>query len=259
MRIPLICSVLAIMSVTSPTAEIKIDPPQRSIILSASSGQFVFGRVGSLTVSYRNGVQEPWAVLTPSESISVGLRYRPSGSEQLPQGYDFGQITTTTFKWPDGQNGEVREIPDPKPISINPNQVYEFKVVLERDWTGDLKPGLWTVWVVDDNIKLESNRIEIPLVFTVDSVAACLEIAADEKQQVYKRKGHAKWLQKIMPEMKCEWWSANTPAQEKQPMETQIQRQLEAFRAFQKDSSKADVIKTAISNINREAGVEKRQ
>jgi hypothetical protein len=247
------------MSVTSPTADVKGDTPQRSIILSAGSGPFVFGRVVSLTVSYRNGGQEPWVVPPPSESISVGLRYRPSGTEQHPRGYSFGRITSTTVKRPDGQEMTARVFPNPKPVSINPGQMHEFKVVLERDWTGDLKPGLWTVWIVDDNLKLESNRIEIPLCFTADSVAACLEIAAADKQQVYKRKEHAKWLQKIMPELMCRWWSDNTPSHEKQQMETQVQRQLEAFRAFQNDSSKAKVTEVAISGINREAGVEPRQ
>ena len=250
--------ILAVIAVTCSTS-IAATTTERSIILSVGDGPFVFGRVVSLTVSYRNGGKEPWVVPTPSESISVGLRYCPSGSEQHPQGYDFGCITTTPFKGPDGEEMEVRLFPDPKPVSINRGQVHEFKVVLERDWTGDLKPGLWTVWIVDDNLKVESNRIEIPLVFTADSITACLEIAADEKQHVYKRKEHAKWLQKIMPELKCRWWSDNTPSQEKQQMEAQVQRQLEAFCAFQNDSSKAKVTEVAISGINREAGVEPRQ
>ena len=135
--------ILAVIAVTCSTS-IAATTTERSIILSVGDGPFVFGRVVSLTVSYRNGGKEPWVVPTPSESISVGLRYCPSGSEQHPQGYDFGRITTTPFKGPDGEEMEVRLFPDPKPVSINRGQVHEFKVVLERDWTGDLKPGLWT-------------------------------------------------------------------------------------------------------------------
>jgi hypothetical protein len=55
MRIIMIFSALAAMSFMSPAADAKVDPPQRSIILSAGRGPFVFGRVVSLTVTYRNG------------------------------------------------------------------------------------------------------------------------------------------------------------------------------------------------------------
>ena len=259
MRIAMIFAVLAAMSVMSPAADAKVDPPQRSIMLSADRGPFVFGRAVSLTVSYRNGGQEPWEVPTPSESTSVGLRRRPSGTEQHPGGYDFGRRTITTIKGPDGQEITVREAPNPKAIAIAPGQSHEFTVVLERNFAGALKPGLWTVWVVDENLTVESNHIDIQIVFTADSLTACLEIAADDKQHLFRRQAHAEWLQKIMPDLKCRWWSLNTPAQEKQPMEAEVQRQFEAFRAFQHDSSKAKVIEAAISGINREAGVETRQ
>jgi len=241
--------ILAVIAVTCSTS-IAATTTERSIILSVGDGPFVFGRVVSLTVSYRNGGKEPWVVPTPSESISVGLRYCPSGSEQHPQGYDFGRITTTPFKGPDGEEMEVRLFPDPKPVSINRGQVHEFKVVLERDWTGDLKPGLWTVWIVDDNLKLESNRIEIPLVFTADSIAACFEVAIDNKQPLYKRKKHAKWLQKIMPDLNLRWPSEDMPADKRLEMEPDIMKGLQSFKVFLNDPNNAGVVEAAIQNIN---------
>jgi hypothetical protein len=259
MRIAMIFAVLAAMSVMSPAADAKVDPPQRSIMLSADRGPFVFGRAVSLTVSYRNGGQEPWEVPTPSESTSVGLRRRPSGTEQHPGGYDFGRRTITTIKGPDGQEITARVVPIPKPITIAPGQSHDFKVLLERDWSGNLKPGLWTVWVEDHKLEMESNRLEMPLVFTADSLTACLEIAADDKQRVSKRKAHAIWLQKIMPELNCRWWYDDTPAPERQAMEAEVQRQLAAFRAWWLENSKAVASEAAISAINREAGVEPRQ
>jgi hypothetical protein len=168
-------------------------------------------------------------------------------------------MVTTTVKGPDGREIIARESPAPKPISIAPGQSHDFKVAFERDWTGDLIPGIWTVWIEDDTLKLKSNLVEIPLHFTADSVTACIEIASDKKQHVLKRKEHAKWLQKIIPSVEFHWWSDDTPPQEQQRKQVEIQRQLEAFRKSLRDSNSAQATKAAIDRINREAGKEKKQ
>ncbi len=233
----------------------ELKQPQHSIVLSAGDGPFVFGRDISMHVSYRNDGKTPWVVPTPTESISVLVRCRRSKSNQMPGGYSLGRITLTTIKGPDGQTITAREFPEPKPISIAPGKTHEFKVKFERDWNGDIVPGIWTVWIHDETLKLKSNRVKIPLRFTAESVAICLDIALDKKQDVYMRNWHARWLQKIMPGLKLQWWTwqDKMSPKEKQEREDEIQRQLKAFQEFWKDKNNAQAIKKAIANINLEA------
>ncbi|MCD4823937.1 MAG: hypothetical protein K8S55_04975 [Phycisphaerae bacterium] len=156
---------------------------------------------------------------------------------------------------PNGLAGTVRRDPNPKPISIAPGKTHEFKVKFKREWNGNIVPGIWSVWIEDRTFKLESNRVEIPLRFTAESVAICLEIALDKKQDVYMRNWHARWLQKIMPDLKLQWWTwkDKMSPKEKQEKEDEIQRQLKAFQEFRKDKNNAQAIKEAIARINLEA------
>lgn len=233
------------------------EPPQHSIVLSAGNGPFVFGRAISLKVSYRNESKAPWVVPTPTESLSVSLLYRPSGSDRHPQGYTLGRVTTTTVTMPDGKIITAHVMPNPEPLSIALGQTHDFIVEFERDWTGHVVPGIWTVWIEDDDAKLRSNLLEIPLRFTADSVAACLEITLDKGQSLYKRKEHASWLQKIMPGLELRWWSDDTPPKTQEQLQAEIQRQLEVFQKFWKDKANAQVVEAAIARINRESGTEK--
>jgi hypothetical protein len=253
MRIVTIFSAVVAMSFTSLASEAQTVPPQRSIILSVGEGPFVFVRNVSFTVSYRNGEQEPWVIPNPSESENVGIRYRLPGSTKRQWGYggySFGSNICTTIKFPDGQERTAWVVPIVNHISIAPGQTNEFKIDLYRGWSGDLKPGIWTVWIVDDNLEIESNRIEIPLVFTADSIAACLEVAADNKQTLYKRKKHAGWLQRIMPDLDLRWPSEDMPADKSLEMEPDIMKGLQSFKVFLNDPTNARVVETAIECIN---------
>jgi hypothetical protein len=253
MKSIIIFSAVAAMSFTSLPSEAQSVPPQRSIILSVGEGPYVFERNVSFTVSYRNGEQEPWVIPNPSESVNVGIRYRLPGSTKRQGGYgghSFGSNICTTIKFPDGQERTAWDMPVVNKITIAPGQTNEFKIDLERGWTGNLKPGLWTVWIVDKNLKIESNRIEIPLVFTADSIAACLEVAADNKQTLYKRRKHAGWLQRIMPDLDLRWPSEDVHADKRLEMEPDIMKGLQSFKVFLNDPNNAGVVETAIQNIN---------
>jgi hypothetical protein len=118
-------------------------------------------------------------------------------------------------------------------------------------------PGRWTVWVGDRRTKLESNRIEIPLRFTADSITACVEIALDKKQLILKRKWHAKWLQRFMPDLAVDkWWWYDTPLEEQKARDKKNCQELERFRVFWEDEKNAEAIDAVIARINREAGLE---
>jgi hypothetical protein len=245
---------------TASAAEVNSVPPSHTIVLTADAGPYFFGRVIWFTVSFRNGGKEPWVVPTPTESIAVNLYYRPSGSEQHPAGYSFGHKKFVTAHGPDGQEIDAIWIPHPKNISIVPGQSYDFRAAFERDWTGLLVPGLWNVWVEDDSLcftnedfKITSNRVEIPLDFTADSVTACLETATNNTKSVSERYHCAKWLQKIMPGLELHWPSDNTPAEKRLTMEAEIQEKLKGFKEYYFDKSHAPAIQAAIQKINQES------
>lgn len=228
--------------------------PHHAIVVAAGEGPFVFGRSVSVKVSYRNRAEVPWVIPTPSNSRGVVLHYRPTGSYGHPAGYYLGPAAASKRSTPSGPAFTYRD-PRIKPLSIAPGKTHDFTAAFERDWTGHIVPGVWTVWLDDLSVEIESNRIEIPLSFTVESVAVCLEIAADRKQSRDKRRHHAKWLQEIMPGLELRWWRRSTPPAEQKPLEAEIQRQLEAFRQFWEDEANVQAIELAIARINRESGV----
>jgi hypothetical protein len=230
--------------------DVKEDPQQRSIIITVGKNPFVYGRPISLSVSYRNDAKDSWIVSSPSNSTSVVLYYRPTGSIQRPQGYSFGRIIYVPQKMPDGQVITFFEVPISRRVSIAPGKSYDFKIDLEWGWTKDFGPGLWSVWVVDKNLDIKSNSIDILLRFTADSAAACFEMAIDSNQEMYKRKLHAKWLRKLVPELDLRWPSDDTPKQEREEMEIRIKKDIQAAKEFLADKRNARAVEVAMENIN---------
>jgi hypothetical protein len=259
MRILVTCSLFfALCHISSVKGE-EPEPAMRSIDLSTPDDSFVFGRDVQLEIRYRNDAKQPWVVPKPDESAFVGLRFGPSETDMVRGGYDFGRVQVSREQLPDGTTMTSRLHPMVEPVSVAPSEAYVFSAGLQRDWTGNLKPGRWTVRVVDRNLELESNRIDIPLRFTEDSVLACLEISRDKEAHLFKRKWHGEYLQKIMPELQLRWWRdypTEPPAQEREQMEEGIQRELDRFEAFWKDEDNRPEITAAIARINREAGLD---
>ena len=226
---------------------------QHTITLTAGSGPFVFGRPAWWKVSYRNQGKEPWVIPTPTESTSVFLFYTLVKSERR-SGYRLGNYKITTIKSHDGLTMTSYDKIKPKLISIAPGKSYDFEVVLDRNWTGNIVPGRWNGWIEDEELKLRSNKSEISLTFTVDSIVVCLQKAMDETLDVTQRESYAEWLIKIMPGLDLHWWSEDTPIQERQKMEIEIRQKLQVFKAFLADKGNAKAIEGAIKNINRESG-----
>ena len=245
----------SIAGLVAPSVADMPETSERSIYISPE-GPLVFGRRVSLRVRYSNGEGGYWVIQNPAESLSVILRHLPSGSDKRPQGYSLGRVRLVTAIRSDGYEMTAEELPSPEPISIGPGQVYEFSIFFVRDWSTEVLPGLWTVWIDDRALKIESNRIEIQSIFTSDSIAACYEIASDSEQNVFKRRWHARWLQKIIPDLDLKWWSYDTPPQEMQPMQVEIQLQLEAFLEFLEDESNIQMVESAISRINSETEID---
>jgi hypothetical protein len=126
---------------------------------------------------------------------------------------------------------------------------------MECVWTGRVTPGCYTVWVEDHEQKLESNRTEFPLLFTRESITACLEIASDTKRTGHARAWHAKWLQKVMPGLELSRRTKDTSPEGIARRNAKVAKDLDAFRAFLKDPKNEQAIQQAIDRINREAGL----
>ena len=256
----LLCAVAShvLAQETQPAAE----RPERSIVLSVRDGaEIVFGRAVPLQICYRNDGKTAWALAdTPDKSVSVHLYYDLPGVRTLPQGYRFASMIHDHIKMPNGETWGVWQVPPKKPIAVAPGKTYEFSHEWERGWSGDVLPGRWVLWIDDEMAngkeKLLSNRIEIPLRFTGESMTTCLAIARDKEQSVYKRKWHGQWLLKIMPTLQLTWWYEDATSREKKKGEEEILRSLKAFEDFINDKNNAEAIEKAIQAINREAGLE---
>ena len=236
------------------------DTAPRGITISAPHETYSFGRDVPITVDYYNETEEMWSLPQPEQSTNVFVKYNTTGSGPHPRiSYSLTRWTVSHWTRSDGSTTTLWGAPRPDRMNIPPDGSYQFTVPWERDYTGHLAPGRWTVWIRDSNAKLESNRLHITLVFTSDSIAACLVSARDKNVYVEKRRWHAEYLQKIMPDLHLRWWHIppNEPEpQEQEKMEQEIQRELDRFEAFWKDAAKAPAIEAASAKINREAGLE---
>ena len=240
---------------TSPVAGDDQKQPEHSILLSAGEAPFVFGRIIPLRVSYQNGGKVAWVIPTPTESANVGIRFRTVGSKGLPAGYDLGQRIVTTRKLPSGLIIEDISSPIPKPVSIASGKSHQFQVEFERDWSGHVVPGRWSAWVKDETLELESNHVEIPLEFAPDSVKACFEITVDTDQYRSKRKQHAEWLQKLMPDLQLDGPRSNDPEAIQKQKEVRIQTALKEFASFWEREKDSESMTEAIRKINEAAGL----
>jgi len=224
---------------------------QHTISLAVGPGPFVFGSSVLLKVSYRNQGTDPWVIPAPKESVSAIVRYRLVGSKDQPSGYSLGRVTMTSVKRPDGAIMRTRVVPSPKPVSIAPGESYDFEISLERDWSGHVVPGLWSVWIEDEGVRLTSNKVEIPLRFTTTSIRACLQKASDEKRDRFQRKFYSKWVHEVISDFDLRWPSDDTPEQERQNMEVRIKKEIQAAKEFLSDKSNERVVEAAMENINR--------
>jgi hypothetical protein len=230
--------------------------PQRSIVLSPKDDVLSFGRTTSLHLTYRNESQTAWSIVTPESSAAISVRYRLNGKTDQPQGYSFGRMNCVPMTIPNGNQVYAMTLPLKKMTSVPALGSREFSIDFEQEWTGNVVPGIWSVWIEDGELELQSNRLLIPVRFTMESIRLCTDIAADPRQDAYKRKWHAEWLQKIMPTLTFSWWYAETPAAEREQLEKNIQSQLKGFRGFSEDQKNRPAIEAAIARINQEAGVE---
>lgn len=224
------------------------------IEVSVAEKSSMFGRKVPFAVRYQNGSKvAPWIVSDPLNSSAVAVQYRRAGTNDQPGGY-----------WP----AHLRESGGPpgvfvgfigKPMEIAPGKAFEFDATLEPGWSGRIVPSRWAVWVIDENLGLESNVVEVDLFFTLDSATICRQAAGDRERSVHERRWHAKYLQRILPDLDVTRWRRGSEEFDKETlgqMEVEIQQELDRFDAFWKDKANAAAIKEAIDKINRDAGLE---
>lgn len=231
------------------------DKSKRQIELTVQEPSIAVGRPIRMTLKYKNSGETPWTIADPQESIAVLLQYRQMASTERPYGYSLGKTSNVTVKGPSGQIVSAVVVPNPQPIMIGSEKSREFEIVLERDWTGNLAPGRWIVWIDDQSESLESNRLKLAIQFTPDSVEACLKIAVDKEQLLDKRKWHAEWLQRINPELKLQWPDEKSAEAVQVSREYEVQRQLKKFADFWKANKNSATLRERIAQINTAAGL----
>ena len=194
---------------------------------------------------------DPWEITTPMESISTLVQFSQVGSSAPFSGYSLGHSTYTDVKRSDGVMMRATVVPKPKPIHIAPGKSHDFEVPFERDWSGHVVPGHWNVWIEDEGENLISNKIEIRLRFTADSIFACLQKASDESRDVLQREFYAAWLQEILPELNLRWPSGDKTVHEQRAIEIEIKQELQAFKLYLGETNNAQAIEAAMQRINR--------
>lgn len=255
-RFMILIAFLCMCYITHTESNVK-EPAQRTIFLTVGAGPFAFGEPVLLRVSYINQGDDSWEIKNPTNSLSTVVRYKLVGSEERLQGYGLVREKITTRKRPDGTVISARVVPIPQSISIAPGESYKFETPFERDWTGDVIPGLWNVWFEDEDLELISNTLEIPLIFTRTSIKICLQKAADDKLSPFKRTFHSKWVNEVIPDFDLQWPSNDMSEQERKMLEISNKKTIQAAEKFLSEKSNARVIEAAMQKINK--GIEEIQ
>ncbi len=223
------------------------------IEVSVAEKSSMFGRKVPFVVRYQNGSKvKPWVVSDPLNSSAVAVQYRRAGTNDQPGGYSPVDLRGSAGS-PGVFVGHIG-----KPVEIAPGKPYEFDATLEPGFSGRIIPSRWAVWVIDENLGIESNVVEVDLFFTDESATICRQAAGDRDRSVHERRWHAKYLQRIMPDLDVTRWRRGSEEFDKETlgqMEAEIQQELDRFDAFWRENANTAAIKEAIDKINRDAGL----
>jgi hypothetical protein len=226
------------------------------IRVDVGKGPYVFGAPVKLHITYRNDSTKAWTLKDPAGSLGVRVSYRIQGSTGRQQGFFMRDYEVAFAPMSNGQVMTTWVVPQEEEVTLAPHATREFDVRVEKDWTGNVVPGRWEVWVADEGQKLESNHLEISLRFMDESIKTCLAVARDKSENRTKRKWHGEWLQKIDPALQLQWPDDNASVETRATMERAIQKALTGFEAFLVDEKNGKAIEEAIRAINREAKVD---
>ncbi len=217
-----------------------------------------FGRGLLLNVRYQNRSEAAWVIREPRQSTNVNVRYGMVRGGAHPTGYSLGERRPIELKPNNGPGFKALISSPPKLVRIEANDAHEFKVTIEREWTGCIVPGMLRVWLVDQSESLESNRLTVPIRFTRGSVTACRGVAADSEETIYKRGWHAAYLKQVMPSLVLTPWQHREevlPRSQRASVDAAIQKEIARFDSFWQNNANADTVDEAIDKINADAGV----
>jgi hypothetical protein len=101
--------------------------------------------------------------------------------------------------------------------------------------------------------------VEFSIEFSDASVEFCGTVARDRTATVPRRRWHAEYLKRIMPDLDLTRWRRGADElskHDREQMEGEIKQEMDRFEVFWKDKANASAIKEAIDKINRDAGLE---
>ena len=170
-------------------------PPAKEIRVSLAHPKAVLGGPIVLETTYINRGRQTLKFRDPAKTWEVMVAIKlPDGSEQRAH---FGRI----FRQ-ESEGISMQVLEDADEVDLAPGATHKFAEDLWRRWPALVRPGKFTLRVVDrtsDSETITSNSVELLVTFTEESVTPLVQLARDEKAPIESRQVAAEWLAKFRP------------------------------------------------------------
>ena len=245
---------ITILSLGGQHAQAGDVPTDHEIVLTTEKQPptVAVGESLDFEITYRNTDAMPWALKEPDHSLGVSLNYENANDVTIQGGYRFGKRTVVHTTTPSGKILKTWTEKVPADLSIEKGESHRFTAPLQRpgEWDTRLTPGAWRVWIQDQAEQMESERVEIRIVFVSSSIPFCLSILRDPEAATFRRKWAGELLQTIKPDLQIEWWHRDTPDNTVAGREKDLAEKLVRFEQWYKNPANAADVEAGIERIN---------
>ena len=167
-----------------------------AMFIEFSETSYDLGKSTPVNITYENPGANGIVMENPSKSLYVTMHVVDTKTQE-DMSYSMGKIEVTDIDSASGQYALVE--PPNEEIQIEPKSSFTFTSDVNSRLY--LRPGEFECVLIDHDDE-ESNRAQITIEFTKESVPDLLELARDENQDYGRREWAMDWLQELYPEFK---------------------------------------------------------
>lgn len=199
----------------------------RPMVLKISKASYFLGESIPAEIRFTNGGGKRLSREHPAKSLEVTVHFidKKSGEDL---NYTMGRLTSTII---DRAAGEYALVMPPKEkVEIEAGGTIDFTT--DPDARLFLRTGRFDCLVRDHGA--DSNRVELAIQFTRESVDTLLALAADPAGDYSRREWAMDWLRKLRPEFRLKLSTPDHTAAVRAENETFNQPLIEKFKAWWK-------------------------
>lgn len=244
-----------IMALGFPTLGIANDEV-RMITATTKKDMISLGATVSVEFVIKNAGREAWHLQKPDQAQHVFLHYKVKKTVEVTGKYPLGQVVVLPRTGKDGQQIIAYAAPPRVEIVIKSGESYTFPIIVAPTSGAISQPGIWELWLEDEEQHLTSNQLTFTVRFTPESIPLLLSIAEGDENSTPLLAWARDWLRQIKPD-----FSFMLPNFGKETKEETTSRHVEnkkaltAFREYWGKEKDSDVVKQLFSHINESVHV----